>query len=139
MNMSLYDSEIGDVSVINPHDLGGHYDATESANWHVMKGVANTLGRQGQIWLHLWKRTSAAAVTAAAGVDADLVTGFTTLAATNELAAAAIGAGLLLTLMQKAAVITGTMLAAGLIIDPEMSSHATAYGTILHVIHAGSS
>ena len=26
MQLSLYDSEIGDVSIVNPHDLGGHYN-----------------------------------------------------------------------------------------------------------------
>ena len=40
MSLSLYDSEIGDVSIVNPHDLGGHYNQTaESANWHVMKSA----------------------------------------------------------------------------------------------------
>jgi hypothetical protein len=40
MSLSLYDSEIGDVSIVNPHDLGGHYNQTaDAANWHVMKSA----------------------------------------------------------------------------------------------------
>ena len=42
--MSYITSEIGDKSIINPSDLGGHYAGTaDSANWHAAKGQqANT-------------------------------------------------------------------------------------------------
>ena len=146
MNLSLYDSEIGDVDIVNPHDLGGHYNATtESANWHVMKSAsANSFlvdkDRFGYIYGSILQ--AKAAVTAAAADDAALVTAFTALSATNELAAAA-EAGRLALLAEdataddaaQAAVIASTMEAAGLTLDAELSAHATAYGTMASTCH----
>ena len=145
MNLSLYDSEIGDVDIVNPHDLGGHYNGTtESANWHVMKSAsANSFlvdkDRFGYIYGSILQ--AKAAVTAAAD-DAALVTAFTALSATNELAAAA-EAGRLALLAEdataddaaQAAVIASTMEAAGLTLDAELSAHATAYGTMASTCH----
>ena len=40
MQLSYFDSEIGATSVVNPHDLGGHYNGTaESKKWHTMKSA----------------------------------------------------------------------------------------------------
>ena len=142
MQVSLYDSEIGDVSIVNPHDLGGHYNGlADSANWHVMKSAtANSFlvnkDRMGYIYGSILQTT--AAVTAAAD-DAALVAGMTTLAATNELAAAAmaqaIGLGAGATDAQKAGAITATLAAGGFIIAPEMNAAATAYGDKATVCH----
>jgi len=145
MNLSLYDSEIGDVSIVNPHDLGGHYNGTTaSANWHVMKSAsANSFlvnkDRFGYMYGSILQ--AKAAVTAAAD-DAALIAAFTTLSATNELAAAAEAGRLALlaatpaaTDAQQAGVITATMAATALVVDPEMSAHATAYGTMGSTCH----
>ena len=144
MQVSLYDSEIGDVSIVNPHDLGGHYNGlADSANWHVMKSAtANSFlvdkDRMGYIYGSILQTTAAAT---AAADDAALVAGMTTLAATNELAAAAmaqaIGLGAGATDAQKAGAITATLAAGGFIIAPEMNAAATAYGdksTVCHYI-----
>ena len=145
MNLSLYDSEIGDVSIVNPHDLGGHYNGTTgSADWHVMKSAsANSFlvdkDRFGYIYGSILQ--AKAAVTAAAD-DAALVAAFTALSETNELAAAA-EAGRLELLSDtpladdaaQAAVIAATMEAAGLTLDAELSAHATAYGTMASTCH----
>ena len=114
MQLSLYDSEIGDVSIVNPHDLGGHYNGTtESGNWHVMKSAtANSFlvnrDRFGYIYgsalqYKMTRDLAIAANTAAgpdgtAGTDDDIIdqaavqTALTPLGATNEFAAAALGA-----------------------------------------------
>ena len=176
MQLSLYDSEIGDAAIVNPHDLGGHYNGlADSANWHVMKSqTANSFlvnkQRMGYIYGSILQATNAAVVAAAAGVAAgggaagtvaentSLVTQFTALADSNELAAAGLAAGIgamtltaagadgvagnaddvadaaILTGAQ-AAGITATLAAAGLIIAPEMNAAATEYGTKSGVCH----
>ena len=144
MQVSLYDSEIGDVSIVNPHDLGGHYNGlADSANWHVMKSAtANSFlvdkDRMGYIYGSILQTTAAAT---AAADDAALVAGMTALAATNEFAAAAmaqaVGLGAAATAAQQAGAITATLAAGGFIIAPEMNAAATAYGdksTVCHYI-----
>ena len=144
MQMALYDSEIGDVSIVNPHDLAGHYNGlADSANWHVMKSAsANTFlvnkNRFGYMYGSILQyiQVRDAAINAAvdptdltALEEADVVTAISALAGTNEFAAAvagAVGAG-------------GTRVsvdaAAGFIISPEMSAAATAYATKAKVCH----
>lgn len=103
MQLALYDSKIGDVSIVNPHDLGGHYNNTaESANWHIMKSAsANTFlvdkSRLGYIYGSIlqYQSTKAAGIAAAvdptaltAAEEAALNTTLATLGQTNEFAAA---------------------------------------------------
>ena len=142
MQVSLYDSEIGDVSIVNPHDLGGHYNGlADSANWHVMKSAtANSFlvnkDRMGYMYGSILQTTAAAA---GAADDAALVTAMTALAATNEFAAAAmaqaVGLGAGATAAQQAGAITATLAAGGFIIAPEMNAAATAYGDKATVCH----
>ena len=145
MQVSLYDSEIGDVSIVNPHDLGGHYNGlADSANWHVMKSAtANSFlvnkDRMGYIYGSILQTTAAAT---AAADDAALLAGMGALAATNEFAAAAMaqaGAAQLAggDAAAQAAAVTATLAAGGFIIAPEMNAAATAYGdksTVCHYI-----
>jgi len=162
MQLSLYDSEIGDVSIVNPHDLGGHYNGlADSANWHVMKSAtANSFlvnkSRMGYIYGSILQATNAAVAGAAS--DAALIGEFIKLAETNELAAFALATGTgaaagvaagadgvagnaddvadAATLAAaKAAGISGALAASGLIIAPEMNAAATAYGTKSTVCH----
>ena len=81
MQLSYYDSEIGDTSIVNPHDLGGHYNGLASAsNWHVMKSAtANSFlahkDNLGHIYgnvLQYQLATAGAAAAAAAANTADL-------------------------------------------------------------------
>ena len=143
MQVSLYDSEIGDVSIVNPHDLGGHYNGlADSANWHVMKSAtANSFlvnkDRMGYIYGSVLQTTAAAA---AAADDAALLAGMTALAGTNEFAAfamtqagAAQAAGG--DAAAQAAAVTATLAAGGFIIAPEMNAAATAYGDKATVCH----
>ena len=143
MQVSLYDSEIGDVSIVNPHDLGGHYNGlADSANWHVMKSAtANSFlvdkDRMGYIYGSILQTTAAAT---AAADDAALLAGMTTLAATNEFAAAAMAqAGAVAAgggnAAAQAAAVTATLAAGGFIIAPEMNAAATAYGDKATVCH----
>ena len=170
MQLALYDSEIGDASIVNPHDLGGHYNGTaESANWHIMKSAtANTFlvnkDRMGYIYgsvlQYVATRDAAINANRAAGADtvlgtaddvidqAAVNTALTPLAATNEFAAAVIGAG---TAAAAAAAANGgdaaaelaafvaarsaTDAAAGLIITPELSAPSTAYGQKFSACH----
>ena len=144
MQLALYDSEIGDVSIVNPHDLAGHYNGTaESANWHVMKSSsANSfLVRKdrfaymyGSILQYVQVRdaviNAAADPTAlTAQEEGAVVTAISALAGTNEFAAAvagAVGAG---------ATRVSVDQAAGLIITPELSAAATAYAEKAKVCH----
>ena len=160
MQLALYDSEIGDVSIVNPHDLGGHYNGTtESANWHIMKSAtANTFlvnkDRMGYIYgsilQYVATRDVAIAANTAGGVvdQAAVNTALTPLAATNEFAAAAMGAasaaaataagnGLDAAAQLAASVAARTAIdaAAGLIITPELSAPATAYGQKFGACH----
>jgi len=143
MQVSLYDSEIGDVSIVNPHDLGGHYNGlADSANWHVMKSAtANSFlvnkDRMGYIYGSILQTTAAAT---AAADDAALLAGMTALAGTNEFAAfamtqagAAQAAGG--DAAAQAAAVTATLAAGGFIIAPEMNAAATAYGDKATVCH----
>ena len=143
MQLSLYDSEIGDVSIVNPHDLGGHYNGlADSANWHVMKSAsANSFlvnkDRMGYIYGSVLQTTAAAT---AAADDAALLAGMGAIAGTNELAAFAMsqagdvqaGGG---DAAAQAAAVTATLAAGGFIIAPEMNAAATAYGTKSTVCH----
>ena len=94
--LSLYDSEIGDVNVVIPYDIGGHYNGTaESANWHVVKSQsANATlvdkSRFGYIYGSLLQYQI---VTAGAADDAAKLAAIESIADTNEFAAAAIAAG----------------------------------------------
>ena len=143
MQVSLYDSEIGDVSIVNPHDLGGHYNGlADSANWHVMKSAtANSFlvnkDRMGYIYGSILQTTAAAT---AAADDAALLAGMTTLAATNEFAAAAMAQAVAVAAgggnaAAQAAAVTATLAAGGFIIAPEMNAAATAYGDKATVCH----
>ena len=143
MQVSLYDSEIGDVSIVNPHDLGGHYNGlADSANWHVMKSAtANSFlvdkDRMGYIYGSILQTTAAAT---AAADDAALLAGMTTLAATNEFAAAAMAQAVAAAAAggnaaAQAAAVTATLAAGGFIIAPEMNAAATAYGDKATVCH----
>ena len=109
MQLSLYDSEIGDVSIVNPHDLGGHYNGlADSENWHVMKSAsANSFlvnkDRFGYVYGSILQYNAMAVASAAASEAANpgdaaaantaLNTAIAGLAATNEIAAAVFGAG----------------------------------------------
>jgi len=143
MNLSLYDSEIGDVDIVNPHDLGGHYNGTTgSGDWHVMKSAsANSFlvnkDRFGYMYASLLQ---AKATQAAAADDAALVADFTALAATNELAAYAIVAaeGSAVEAVIAGAIESVMSATAGvpaLVVDAELSAHATSYGTMGSVCH----
>ena len=143
MNLSLYDSEIGDVDIVNPHDLGGHYNGTTaSGDWHVMKSQsANSFlvnrDRFGYMYASLLQ---AKATQAAAADDAALVADFTALAATNELAAYAIVAaeGSAVEAVIAGAINTVMSTTAGvpaLVVDAELSAHATSYGSMGSVCH----
>ncbi len=102
MQVALYDSEIGDASIVNPHDLGGHYNQTaESANWHVMKSSsANSFlvnkDRFGYMYGSIlqYQAVKAAGIAGAAdptsltaAEEAALNTTLATLGQTNEFAA----------------------------------------------------
>ena len=103
MQLSLYDSEIGDVSIVNPHDLAGHYNGlADSANWHIMKSpTANSFlvdkSRFGYMYGSIlqYQATKAAQIAAAAdptaltaAEEAAMNTALATLGQTNEFAAA---------------------------------------------------
>ena len=152
MQLSLYDSEIGDVTIVNPHDLGGHYNGlADSANWHVMKSAtANSFlvnkQRMGYIYGSILQTTNAAIAGAAS--DAALIGEFVKLAETNEFAAGALAAGTAAAgqvaagggdaaaqAAAQAGGITATLAAGGLIIAPEMNAAATAYGNKSTVCH----
>ena len=143
--LSLYDSEIGDVNLVIPYDIGGHYNnTTESANWHVVKSQsANATlvdrSRFGYIYgsmlqykMNLVANATATAVDGGAAQAALLV-----LAETNEFAAAAVANG-------AAALAGGSTFAAGvaeieaalaLIPDLELSAPAAGYATKANVCH----
>ena len=145
MQMALYDSEIGDVSIVNPHDLAGHYNGlADSANWHVMKSAsANTFlvnkDRFGYMYGSILQYIQVRDAAINAAVDptdlteleeADVVTAITTLAGTNEFAAAVVGG-----INNAGLARTDTDAAAAFIVNIEHSAAATAYATKGEVCH----
>ncbi len=163
MQFSYYDSEIGDAAIVNPHDLGGHYNGLASAStWHVMKShTANSflankdnLGHiYGNVLQYQLATAGAAAASAAGGGDAaaqntafnGAITGLVTtnaFAATvagqmSAAATAAAGAGGNAAAQAAAADAArdATAQAALLLIPAEMSAAATSYGTKADVCH----
>ncbi len=83
MQLSYYDSEIGEASIVNPHDLGGHYNGlTQASTWHVMKSATansflahkDNLGYMyGNVLQYQLATAGAQAAGAASGFDANLV------------------------------------------------------------------
>ena len=104
MQLSYYDSEIGaGAAIVNPHDLGGHYNGLASAsNWHVAKShTANSFlahkDHFGYIYGNVleWQLSSTAAYNAAfdgalvaASVSADQNTAAAVAAGATTAAAA---------------------------------------------------
>ncbi len=144
MQMALYDSEIGDVSIVNPHDLAGHYNGlADSANWHIMKSAsANTFlvnkDRFGYMYGSILQYLQVRDAAINAAVDPNdltaleegaVVTAISALAGTNEFAAAVAGA------VQGGDTRESVDAAAGFIINPEHSAAATAYATKSQVCH----
>ena len=163
MQFSYYDSEIGDASIVNPHDLGGHYNGLASAStWHVMKSAtANSFLAHKEHTGHIYGNvlqyqlaTAGAAATAAAGGGdaAAQNTAFngaiTALAGTNEFAAtiagqmaaaaaasAAAGGNAAAQAAAADAARDATAQAGLLMVPAEMSAAATSYGTKSDVCH----
>lgn len=163
MQFSYYDSEIGDASIVNPHDLGGHYNGLASAStWHVMKSATansflahkDNLGHiYGNVLQYQLATAGAAAASEAGGGDAAAQnTAFngaiTALVSTNAFAAtvagqmaaaaaasAAAGGNAAAQAAAADAARDATAQAAVLLVPAEMSAAATSYGTKADVCH----
>ena len=157
MMFTYQDSEIGQFSLINPHDLGGHYNQVASTgamdgytDWHVAKNQTansflvnkNALGYMyGKILDVQLSQAGAAAAAAAGGGDAaaQATAGNNAIAAlrgSNEIAF-----GLTCTAAADCGTtnsVANTALTAGDLVNIvpfEMSSHAEGYGNLGGVCH----